>query len=186
MLFLLALLACGPSASPPSEATAATPPPIAPSTTGAASAATTGTGPAATAPADPCEGGATYAHCALEGGAELRVCGAGGDTYWVRYLYGPQGAPTLDFPGYRDQSDARFHLDSNTYARSMETILSFGDGVETSWEIVDRVGGGGPDGEANNFQGLITKKHGTEVASQRCVGELTTDWPGLRDLLPLP
>ncbi len=120
--------------------------------------------------------------CPVQGGKIVTVCGSNEDDPWLRYRFGPPGAPELVFPDAQEGSFMAFKLETRTFARAMGEVLSFEREGHT-YEITEMVGGGGPDGEMNNFAGVTVHVAGAQIAALACTEPPTTRWPALHAIL---
>lgn len=189
MLALLSLLACGliegadPSPAPdPTAASTATPAPstAAPAPVPAApdsaapDPAATSPAPLASAekPGHCAQGQHVWFQCAVGQGRAVSLCGDGAPT-WLQYHFGPPGAPALTVPAAPAGLE-RFGWASQAWVQAQADAVRFeNEGV--TYLLVDKRGAGGPDGEANNFQGVVVRKGDQEVQRFPCVGLLEAE-----------
>lgn len=102
--------------------------------------------------------------CGVRGDKRLSLCGSS-TLDEVQYRFGPEGAPELVYP--EDGTPSALTYGHQAWARGEEHSVSFARG-DTSYAIVDAAGGGGPDGEANNYQGVKVYQGGEEIAFLPC------------------
>ena len=85
-----------------------------------------------------------------------------------RYRFGPIGAPELVFPAASAGGKASFVVEERRHVRSIGTVAVFKNEGH-SYEISSYIGGGGgPDAEANNFQGVYVFKDDAIIARVAC------------------
>ena len=131
---------------------------------------------------DPCEGGEAWFSCPVKGGKVLRVCGAGGEAPWMRYVYGKPGVPELVFPEAREGSVARFRWEERVTVQAMGDALLF-DNAGVTYEVTEMVGSGGRDAEMNNYAGVYVTQGAKTLARIPCTGAPTSDWARMRGVL---
>lgn len=127
-----------------------------------------------------CTGAETaYFSCPTSPTKVLSLCGGAGQ---VQYRFGPVGTPELVFP--EDSSPSAFTVREERYARSMADVATFTNG-DVRYEVTDAIGGGGgPDAEANNFQGVYVFRGDELLASVNCTSEPIRNWAALRSVVP--
>ena len=120
-----------------------------------------------------------YFSCPTSRTKVLSLCGGGGR---VQYRFGPVGAPELVYP--EDSRPSAFTVREERYARSMADVAVFANG-DVRYEVTDAIGGGGgPDAESNNFQGVYVFRGDELLASVNCTAAPTRDWAALRSVVP--
>lgn len=158
MLALLTLVACGLfDSAPPAPDPASTPPaPLA----------------SPTQPGHCAEGQHVWFQCAVGQGRAVSLCGDAAPT-WLQYHFGPPGAPALSVPAVPAGLKA-FGWAGHAWVQAQADAVRF-DNEGTTYLLVDKRGAGGPDGEANNFQGVVVRKGGQELQRFPCGGLLQAD-----------
>lgn len=140
--------------------------------------------PAPAKPAAPtaCAGGEVWFQCGVKGGKEVVVCGATGELFWLSYVYGKPGAPELVFPAAREGSIHLFTWEAITTLQAQGDLLRFQNN-DVTYEIVEMVGAGGPNGAANNFSGIYVKQGEKTLATIGCTQEPTAKWDEIKNVL---
>lgn len=137
-------------------------------------------GPSASGWSETCAAAADRVfHCTTGDDKEIAVCVGPAADPWVRYRIGPKGgAADLLFSEDRDGSLASFTLEDRVFAQGVGTVLKFESGGVT-YELTERVGGGGPDGAANNFTGVYALRGDETIGAVQCGADATADWERL-------
>ena len=126
-----------------------------------------------------CDGGDVLFQCAVNGGKELLVCGKDGPSPWLSYRFGKPDAPDLVFPVAREGSASAFAWAEVTTVQAMGNLLRF-QNADVTYEIVEMIGAGGPNGEANNFAGVYVKKGEELLATVTCASPAVSRWDVIR------
>ena len=120
--------------------------------------------------------------CTFKGGKVVSLCGdeEAGD---LQYLFGKPGAVELTWPEKAEGAMKQFKGKELTYIRATGDAVSFQNGAVT-YEITSLSGGGGPDGEANNFVGVTVSKAEKTLATLTCQDIAVDNLVMLRPKLP--
>lgn len=164
-LALSLLLACGESADPKPSSAPSTAAPTAPTSAPAAA-------PKKQAGSHCNEGQKVWYQCTVSQGRVVSLCGDEAPGF-LQYHFGPLGAPGLSVPSAPDGL-GRFGFASQTWAQGQLEAVRF-DNEGTTYLLVDKAGAGGENGEANNFQGIVVRQGGKELARYACTDILQTE-----------
>lgn len=175
-LIVAILTACG-GDTPPTTEPAAAAPAVAPA--GAAPSADT---PSTAAQTDapvigaPCADPATHLFsCTTKAKKSIIICGQASPERWLQYQYGPLEKPELTYPKARAGSTEAFTSEARTFVSAQGNVVSFtNEGV--TYEITEMAGAGGPDGDLNNFAGVVVLERGEQIATVACAGAVKSDW----------
>lgn len=144
--------------------------------------------PADAAPAIPqgtpgthCAASHVYFSCPTTNGKVISVCGGTADDNWLSYRFGKLDEVEKVWPEETDlPSSGRFEYEAVTYAQSAGDVLRFSTDGGFRFEVTELSGGGGRDGEANNFMGVYVFDGDDKMVNQvDCAEPPTTDWDGL-------
>ena len=120
--------------------------------------------------------------CPRSNGKALAVCGGPGR---IQYRFGPPNAPEMMFPADPAQGPAEMVLTAVSYAQSMGHVLKFQSG-NVRFEVTSMIGGGGgPDAESNNFQGVYLYDGEKLVDTVPCQGDTIGELESAKAILPL-
>ncbi len=94
----------------------------------------------------------------------------------LSYRFGPIGAVEKQYPPQNTAS--AFEYTAITTPSAMGHILEFTTDGHT-YQVTEMSGAGGPDGEANNFVGVIVFKGTDHLANIACSGEAQSNWEAI-------
>jgi hypothetical protein len=115
-------------------------------------------------------------------GGPVTVCGSPEGDPWMRVVLGPPEQPRMVFPDSRDGSSFQFRVEERTLLRAQGTALVFSIGPK-NYEIIEMAGSGEPDGEMNNFTGLVVLENEIAVEAVTCAGPVVSRWPQIHQIV---